>query len=207
MRIHPGRGVSTATICCAQFIASSDAIRARGRNFWQNIQQLFHQDSFKLMVQQAAADAVRERSSPDSPSRSFDSSLWRDAEDRNHILYDTVDKEGSQAFRMFETIWHILLGQPAQQTNYLDRQSEPYLVDGIEYSWRKRQKDYWCSWFEDQTNSPCSFTDFKKQCSYVNGRLCQKWGTEVRHSAPKNMTYERLLSGDFCCGHGEEAHN
>ena len=46
--------LGTSTVCCAQFVVSSQAITRHSLDFYVHIQRLFSQKSFKLVVQQFA---------------------------------------------------------------------------------------------------------------------------------------------------------
>ena len=125
------------------------------------------------------------------------------AENPDLLSYESVDMEGSKPYTAFEYVWHVLFRRPVAD--------------------KRVHRDFWCTWFNNQTNSPCQQRQFR-QCWGMRGRaehFCNDTLKEDRdaparyrhydthhhqtgHGFPFNMSRETLLSGIFCCGTGPE---
>jgi hypothetical protein len=235
-----GPFLDTSTVCCAQFIVSSQAIRHRSLEGWSNIQRVFKQKEYRLLVQEMAMNMLKEEqlvvvdqnsietrknttkatSLVEPPEReSIRTATTKASTSGNTTSYPftptgdaidnvaenpelmrkaSVDREGSMAHRMFETMWPLLFGQPARGHNVLFNHT------------------YWCTWFEEQQNSPCSLkedrqnfrTCFNAQvspCPSENFLTCEntcgkKGPVKKKKAGVIRKTREALLSDFVCCG-------
>ena len=256
-KIHPEEehtvDLGLHTICCAQFVVSKQAIRLRSRDFWSNIQKLFHHESFRLVVEQTAIHMARAEqpstgvqmtstnganatgiqdaefidqqskesgagnlstkatatgdtrsSRPSVPNGHFPidgTELQRPSINSDLMSYGTVDQEGSFAFAAFESVWHVLFGRPARDQPVLTRNSD--------------SQDYWCKWFNNQTNSPCRIQQRLRHSSFdqcfswaARSPVCDVSGKRkkplkhyrFKEGFPNDMSKEYLLKEGFCCG-------
>ena len=186
-------GVVTASACCAEFIVSRQAITRRSIDFWQNILQQFHRNEFKLLAQEVAQQVEARRTEDESAVKKFEPMIPSQKEPEKHetdsaigpMSYGTVDTEGSNLFKAFETVWHVLFGRPAQDDNIMRH------VDA--------SKKYWCKWFEDQPNSPCQGFFGKGHACRGNQRSPCCWGARCNNPALAAATMNQLQDGESCC--------
>ena len=211
---HMVNGLPTATVCCAQFIVSSQAIKYRSRKFWSNIQGLFKRKEFKLLVQQTAMTMLKEEQlgvgdqiaietrtnatnatveprKRESTRSATANAAAGDPLDNLEVMKEaSVDREGSMAYRVFETVWHVLFGQPAVGDNVLTH-SKKYL---------NRTRSYWCTWFEESKESPCALNGGPPKQTQCWGAQCGGEMKRANYQTLLNKSRETLLSERPCCG-------
>ena len=124
-------------------------------------------------MRQVSGDVTISRFAPSYPVENLpgdETQFLRPGQPENPELmdYGTVDSENTPTYILFETVWHILFGRPANDhdpLNFHPNTGSPT----TRLQTRQKIQDYWCSWFEAKTNSPCLMA------STLSMNFCQCW--------------------------------